>query len=252
MSFLAETTQLTRAILGSAFHFEMESKLMETCIKTLEDSQFFQSFLTQIETPQLSESILKALGSESSMQMVIYGLGNIESNMNSRWQLSLAILMKRKFSWISNIEVYDPVITVRESKVLEALGCCVLNVNENCRRQALKPTLFFMPHCDQNLYGNLLEANWGIDKLNRVILIGNSFTWYMRNWIHFASLRPGKWEFMENFKREYILAALSFTKEFEICGTTNQLVSGFAATNWHFFSPMSESELQLRKFSLAN
>lgn len=61
--FVAETRQLTRAMLGSAFHCEMESKLMEDmqiCIKTLEDSQFFQSFFTQIAKPQLSESILKA------------------------------------------------------------------------------------------------------------------------------------------------------------------------------------------------
>ncbi|KAK1394422.1 hypothetical protein POM88_013478 [Heracleum sosnowskyi] len=170
----------------------MDSKLMEKmqiCMKTLEDSQFFQAFLTQTETPQLSEKILKALGTESSMQMVICGLGNIGSNLDSQQQLSLALLMKRKFSWISNIEVFDPVITLEESRVLEALGPWVL-----------------------------LEL-------------------------------PEKWEFIENCKQEYILAVLSFTKEFEIGGTTKPLVSGFANTSWQFFNPISESELQLRKFS---
>ncbi|KAK1394783.1 Protein SENSITIVITY TO RED LIGHT REDUCED 1 [Heracleum sosnowskyi] len=233
----------------------MDSKLMEKmqiCMKTLEDSQFFLAFLTQTETPPLSEKILKALGTESSMQMVIYGLGNIGSNLDSQRQLSLALLMKRKFSWISNIEVFDPVITLEESRVLEALGCCLLNVDEKCRRQAPKPTLFFMPHCEEYLYGNLLEANWGIDMLNRIVLIGNPFTKYMRDWIRFSRLElPEKWEFIENCKQEYILAALSFTKEFEIGGTTKPLVSGFANTSWQFFNPISESELQLRKFSFS-
>lgn len=218
---------------------------MQICMKKLEDSQFFQAFLTQIETPQLSENILKALGTESSMQMVIYGLGNIGPNVDSQQQLSLALLMKRKFSWISNIEVFDPVITLRESMVLKALGCCLLNVDEKCRRQALKPTLFFMPHCDENLYGNLLEANWGIDMLNRIVLIGNTFTKYLSDWIMFASFKcPEKWEFLENSKQEFILAALSFTKEFEISGTTEPSVPGFEYTSWHFFSPASEMKGQ--------
>lgn len=253
MLFVAETRQLTRAMSDSAFQCEMDSKLMEKiqiCMKTLEDSQFFKAFLTQTETPQLSENILKALGTESSMQMVLYGLGNIGRNVDSQQQLSLALLMKRKFSWISNIEVFDPVITLQESRVLEALGCCLLKVDERCARQALKPTLFFMPHCDENLYGNLLEANWGIDMLNRIVLIGNTFTKYMCDWILFASIRsPKKWEFFQNFKREYILAALTFAKEFEISGTAKPLLSGFSYTSWHFFSPVSESELQLREFS---
>ncbi|KAF1002939.1 hypothetical protein AG4045_005640 [Apium graveolens] len=109
---------------------------VQICMKTLEDSPFFQSFLTQIERPQLSDSILKVLGTESSMQM----------------------------------------------------------------------------------------ANWGIDMLERIILIGNTFTRYMHDWIFYASFNE-KWEFIRNSKKEYILAALSFTKEFEIAGTTKHLTT---------------------------
>ncbi|KAL3530287.1 hypothetical protein ACH5RR_009609 [Cinchona calisaya] len=46
------------------------------------------------------------------------------------------------------------------------------------RRQASRPTLFFMPHCEGGLYDNLLQANWGISMLNQIVLFGNSFEAY--------------------------------------------------------------------------
>ncbi|XWS56999.1 hypothetical protein CRYUN_Cryun09bG0133800 [Craigia yunnanensis] len=62
--------------------------------------------------------------------------------------------------------------------IYEALGCSILSVNEQGRRQAMKPTLFFMPHCEAELCNNLLQANWGVESLNRVALFGNSFETY--------------------------------------------------------------------------
>ena len=86
-------------------------------------------------------------------------------------QLSLAMLLKRKFSWIGDIEVFDPILSATESRVLENLGCSVLSVNEQGQRQASKPTLFFMPHCEAVLYNNLVQANWRTERLNNIVLI---------------------------------------------------------------------------------
>jgi len=44
------------------------------------------------------------------------------------------------------------------------------------KRTVTKPTLFYMPHCGKALYNNLLWANWHIDKLKYVTILGNSFT----------------------------------------------------------------------------
>ena len=90
------------------------------------------------------------------MQMVMYGIGSIESSEPPRLQLGLAILMKKRLSWIGDMEVFDPILSATETRVLETLGCSVLSVNEQGRRQALKPTLFFMPRCEAELYDNLL------------------------------------------------------------------------------------------------
>lgn len=133
---------------------------MEICIKKVESSQFYQNFLELVENPDILNSFHKVLGLELEMPMVIYGIGSIESYETPRFQLSLAILMKRKFNWIGDVEVFDPILSATESRVLESLGCSVLSVNEQGRRRATKPTLFYMPHCEAELYNNLLQANW--------------------------------------------------------------------------------------------
>ncbi|CAH8390449.1 unnamed protein product [Eruca vesicaria subsp. sativa] len=73
---------------------------MEISLKTIENSEFYKSFLKQLTSPEVSSHIQIMLGSETQLQMVIYGLGSIESDdENPRFQLSIAILMKREFDW---------------------------------------------------------------------------------------------------------------------------------------------------------
>ncbi|KAF8395661.1 hypothetical protein HHK36_019611 [Tetracentron sinense] len=170
------------------------------------------------------------------MQMVIYGIGSIESYESPRLQLSLAILTKRKFSWIGDIEVFDPVISTAESRVLEALGCSVLLVNEQGRRKALKPTLFFMPHCEAELYNNLLQANWQAELLNRAVVFGNSFKIYKQ----FAS------EFKSSVvvSAKHVLAVHKFMNEFGIETVSDEFFGAFHDSSWHFFYLDPEMELQ--------
>ncbi|GMI80329.1 SENSITIVITY TO RED LIGHT REDUCED 1 [Hibiscus trionum] len=180
------------------------------------------------------------------IQMVIYGIGSIESHETPRLQLSLALLMKRKFSWIGDIEVFDPVLSATESQVLEALGCSVLSVNEQGRREAKKPTLFFMPHCEAELYNNLLQANWGVEALNRVALFGNSFETYEQH----VSFKYYDQEvsFMDSSVAEsvsHILASQRFIDELRIETISDDYFAAFHDSSWHFFSLSCEKELQL-------
>ena len=39
-------------------------------------------------------------------------------------------------------------------------------------------TIFYMPHCNYNLYNNVLGTNWELNKLSKLILIGNDFSMY--------------------------------------------------------------------------
>ncbi|XP_057792561.1 protein SENSITIVITY TO RED LIGHT REDUCED 1 [Salvia miltiorrhiza] len=220
---------------------EREAKLkqkMEICIQKFESSEFYRNLLSQIRNPDMLDKFSKVLGSEEKMQMVIYGIGSIESFEPPRLQLSLAILLKRSFDWIGGIELFDPIISLTESKVLASLGCSVLSVNEQGRRQALKPTLFFMPHCEAELYDNLLEVNWEVDRLNRLVIFGNSFGAYEQH----ASLCKSS---AVSSSRKRVLAVRSFAEELRVDTFSDDSFRAFHGTSWHFFGPSAEEDLQM-------
>ncbi|KAK7314190.1 hypothetical protein VNO77_39403 [Canavalia gladiata] len=217
-----------------------ETKLMqklEKCITKLGSSKFYCTLRDQIESSIL-DYFHRVLVSEVNMQMVIYGIGSIELYEPPRLQLSLAILIKRDFSWIGNIEVFDPILSMTESRVLEALGCSVISINEHGRREAIKPTMFFMPHCEAELYNNLLHANWKPNLLSNMVIFGNSFETYEQHG-SFCKNSP-----ILN-SMEHILAARRFTNEFRIETISNDYYNAFHDTSWHFFSTIHEAELQI-------
>ncbi|GAA0144719.1 hypothetical protein LIER_35991 [Lithospermum erythrorhizon] len=212
---------------------------MDICIQKLENSQFWKSLLNQMESTEFLNRIINLLGSESSMKMVVYGIGSIESYDPPRLQLGIVILMKRNFGWIGDVEVFDPIISLIESKVLDSLGCSVLSLNEQGRRQALRPTFFFMPHCEAELYENLLEANWRSDMLNRTILFGNSFDEYEQYMSLCNTSTISK-------PRKHILAIRNFTTEVRISADFDDYYRAFNGSSWHFFCLDSELDSLLQ------
>ncbi|KAM7264009.1 hypothetical protein ACFE04_001692 [Oxalis oulophora] len=217
---------------------DRESKLisrMENCIKRIESSQFYQTFVEQMQSQEVLDSFRAVLGSETNMPMVIYGIGSIDSYDPPRLQLSLAILMKRNFNWISEVEVFDPILTTTESRVLQTFGCSVLSVNEQGRRRVVKPTLFFMPHCEAYLYDNLLNTNWRAEDLNKMVLFGNSFEVYQK----ITELNNSTINGMAN----HILAIQRLATEYKIDIVSDELFAAFNYTSWHFFRLDLKSEL---------
>ncbi|GER53668.1 protein SENSITIVITY TO RED LIGHT REDUCED 1 [Striga asiatica] len=218
---------------------DRESRLMQKmqiCIQKLVGSDFCNSFLNQMRSPETLVKFLRVLGSEPQMEMVIYGIGSIDSFEPPRLQLALAILMKRSFDWVGGIQVFDPIISLTESRVLTSLGCEVLSVNEQGRRPVVRPTLFFMPHCEVELYDNLLQANWGLDPLSRMVLFGNSFSEYEQQ----VSISG-----CALVSRQHVLAAKSFTDEIGVGNLSDYVFRAFHGSSWHFFRPGSLDCLRL-------
>ncbi|XAR63527.1 hypothetical protein NMG60_11023490 [Bertholletia excelsa] len=218
---------------------DRESKIMhkmQVCMRKLESSPFFCTFINQIQT-QILGNIAMVLGTEPSMQMVIYGIGSIELYEPPRLQLSLAILMKKRFAWVGDIELFDPILSGTETRVLEVLGCSVIPVNEQGRRKAMKPTLFFMPHCEAELYDNLLEENWRLDTFNQMILLGNSFETYEQYMSIIGNSTVAN-------LRKHILAARRFTKEFHVNTVSDDYFCAFHDLSWHIFSLDNETALE--------
>ncbi|KAK7316813.1 hypothetical protein RJT34_00542 [Clitoria ternatea] len=125
------------------------------------------------------------------------------------------------FRWILGSEI-------KIQMVLEALGCSVISINEHGRREALKPTMFFMPHCEAKLYNNLLHANWKPELLSNMVIFGNSFETYEQH-VSICKNSP-----ILN-SMEHILAVRSFTDEFRIKTISDDYYNAFHDSSWHFF-----------------
>ncbi|KAK1327009.1 hypothetical protein QJS10_CPA01g02615 [Acorus calamus] len=150
---------------------------MQNAMNKVKFSRFYLHVDQQLEASHplqdpLKNKILSVQGSKPTM--VAYGIGSIESDPQPRLELSLAILLARHLG-IHRLEVFDPVLSSIECRVIVSLGCAVFSINEHCRRAVTGPTLFFMPHCCRWMFDNLLGANWSASQLNRITVLGNTF-----------------------------------------------------------------------------
>nr|XP_040050559.1 SRR1-like protein [Gasterosteus aculeatus aculeatus] len=138
------------------------------------------------------------------LECVCYGLGSFSSSVSARFQLAMLLLLLDAGQIpLKDCSVYDPAFSRGEKAVLRELGLTVLTENEEGKRLATKPTLFYLMHCGKALYNNLLWRNWSVRHLPLVTLIGNSFTGMMD--------RTVEREFTRDYR--YITEALSLCEE---------------------------------------
>jgi len=237
------------SVVGSGIHMSILSKLvtmdletlmneMKHSIKSMKKSRFYREFLRQMNGSEIMGEMRRVQQTDTNhmpFQMVLYGLGSIENSEASRLQLALAVLMKKDSDWISEIEIYDPVLSPIDREVINCLGFTCLSHNEYARRTAEAPTLFYMPHCPMHLYNNVLHANWTADNLNRIVVLGNPLSAYKLDHLRYivaivndASTR--EFEVPVRYKDEEITTT-----------TVGHVFNDFA---WHFF-PFSGTQNDL-------
>lgn len=118
---------------------------------------------------------LNALNVKGIPDILCYGLGQFSSRRSSKYQLALLLCLKKHYD--SQVYVYDPVFSSVEIELLDRFGCNVINVNEEGKRKIREnTTLVYMPHCSVHLINNFLYANWCGERLNKCILLTNSFS----------------------------------------------------------------------------
>ncbi|KAH6568933.1 hypothetical protein BASA60_008422 [Batrachochytrium salamandrivorans] len=121
-------------------------------------------------------------GSSEDLDCVCYGLGSISDSKLSQFQLALLILMMKEFKF-TTVSLFEPMITAAETAYMVSNGISIIQENEHGQRSINKKTLFYMPHCQDVLYNNVLKANWGSDRICNIAIIGNSFEAYDCNTI---------------------------------------------------------------------
>ncbi|XP_077571994.1 SRR1-like protein [Stigmatopora nigra] len=141
------------------------------------------------------------------LECVCYGLGSFSNCVSARYQLAILLLLLDATKIpLKDCLVYDPAFSDGEKDVLRELGLTVLTDNEEGKRLATKPTLYYLIHCGKALYNNLLWKNWSPKCLPHVVIIGNSF----------SSMRERMIE--REFKRDYsyISRAVNMCEEREL------------------------------------
>ncbi|KAL9674299.1 hypothetical protein QQ045_030571 [Rhodiola kirilowii] len=219
-------------VSSDKINFEDEVRRLENDVRIVvegvSESVVYRNIIFQLKNdPGINSNIARVLGSEKHMLMVVYALGNIEAWYWSQQQLALAILLKRDFNWIGEIEVFDPLISHVDRKVLEDMGCLVLSVNENCRRQVTKPTIFFMPFAEFRLKKNLFEANILPSQLNHMVILSD-------HEIYEPDTEPRSFD--QAVYMAYRIAVKKFTSFFQLNPFSNSSKTDFGSFHWSFLT----------------
>ncbi|KAJ1735736.1 hypothetical protein LPJ61_000388 [Coemansia biformis] len=108
-------------------------------------------------------------------EIVCYGLGSLSIDV-SQWQLALIVLLNETLG--AAMLAFDPAAVASDIAVLSKFGISTIAENEQAKRRAERRTLFFMPHCEQFLYENVVASNWPCEQLAKVAIVGNRLSHY--------------------------------------------------------------------------
>ncbi|KAJ2084300.1 hypothetical protein H4R24_000093 [Coemansia sp. RSA 988] len=151
-----------------------DSRKISQHIEAVSDKK---SILCQGEFHKKLANVLQALNDFDPKEVVVYGIGTFSSEQ-SQWQLALVLLLNQKFD--TPILAYDPASNSNDLAILAHFGIDAILENEQARRTAQRRTLFYMPHCERELYENVVEANSSsAAQLEMIAILGNRLGRYM-------------------------------------------------------------------------
>lgn len=104
--------------------------------------------------------------------LVTLGLGSPSRSLPSLEQLAVQTALCGKLG-ISNCVCFDPIFSADDLEALSKLDCVVDSSFENYTTDMC---LFFMPHCDKEIYVDVLRRR--LSCLEKTVIIGNSFILY--------------------------------------------------------------------------
>ncbi|RDB24040.1 SRR1-like protein [Hypsizygus marmoreus] len=131
---------------------------------------------------QCQQLLVESLGKAflSSPDVLCLGLGSPTSSLNARVQLAFLLEICDHLNIDrARVSVYDPVFTDEDLSLFTELQVQILTENKNAEYPVLRPTICFMPHCDMELYENILKANWSSEQLSNLLFVANRLADYI-------------------------------------------------------------------------
>jgi len=189
---------------SGAAHASSQNRSSQTADPHLTPASIRASIRTASRSPQLQFACILAIAQEQQQKMSMHSSPHLHQT-NETYQESTqpngcidelpstsicqaqavppssfsssSTLPSSSSSSMPSIHLFDPMLSSLEKVVARSLGVELIHENEEGKRQVTRPTLFFMPHCPQALYNNVLWSNWGLG-LSRVLILGNSLRNY--------------------------------------------------------------------------
>jgi len=136
---------------------------------------------------------MPAATATSQVGLVCFGVGCVGTSHVAQHQAGLFLLLR---DWlveaglkVAPFCVYDPILCEQEKEAMEAMGCHVLETNHDGAHPLPREhrCVVYMPHCEAELYNNLLAANWG-HQIRSLCVLGNSLRSYAER------LPASRWE----------------------------------------------------------
>ncbi|KAG7092409.1 hypothetical protein E1B28_008766 [Marasmius oreades] len=143
------------------------STLVDQCRKSLKESEWYK---------QCEEILLESIPFDRPFEIICLGLGSPSSSAISRVQYCFLLnLCDHKPVKVS---LYDPVFTEEDCGLFEEHE---LPVSPALTNGAAHLTVYFMPHCDMELYEQVLKVNGCEQRIRNLVLIGNRLEDYVEN-----------------------------------------------------------------------
>lgn len=232
--------------------------------KILEYKQKLRDYDTQFYWPKMQISLHKILFEyfhatqqqetdhiKNRINLICYGLGSVDDNICSRYQLALFQLIIDEINSINHqqinklnieqIEFYDPIFNKNDKFLLESiLNYKISSQNEQCFKQielvndSKVLNIFYMPHCEKSMYNNLLFSNWQPERLNSLLILGNSFQTITTNTV----------DNKMNKHYTFVQDSLDLIKEIKI-NSDCDLTSAFTDLSFHLFDTSRVNDEQL-------
>lgn len=158
---------------------------IQCCVEKLRVTDFYRNLREGLTNVVVMPLKTDEDGHGSLRDMVCYGVGNFSTASASLWQFACILSLQADLA-VEHVFFYDPCTTDLEVALLKEFQIQIIPDNERGHRPVSVPTLFYMPHCPQQLYANVLMSNW--ETLNNVIFFGNSLQAYESRHIGNAAL----------------------------------------------------------------
>lgn len=234
-------------VVDKEYMFNLNKKILEYKQKLRDyDTCFYWSKMQISLRKLLNEYFSNNINDHNNINLICYGLGSIDNNLCSRYQLALFLLIIdeiNKFSImncsnekinnnetklnINLVEFYDPVFNQNDKILLtDYFHFKLATKNEKCFKSIEKNALnlFYMPHCGKAMYNNLLYSNWSKRSLTHLIILGNSF----------STITTNNLDNKLNKYYSYIKDSLSVINEIRLSNECD-LTNAFTDFSWHTF-----------------